>query len=150
TYMARYQIRTPADVVLGDVIDRLAGTSWRILDKWGFFAGPTTGTDYIRFKDFVLHTLVKHIRTYRLCGLSNICSENIRSTPWASSSHSMDANPWDKIYHLFPKTLEGLLDELTEAAITALRPVLKIEAQSDTESTLRIVFQTILGEYLYE
>lgn len=148
--MARYQIRTPENCLLEDVVERMAEKSWEVLEAWNVFRRPSTQEDIRHFKLATHQALEPYIRTYKLCGVSNVCSEKLQSTPWAFEAHSLDASPWDLVYHLFPKDgLEEFLEDLSWKALQSIRDFLKPDMETGTLSMLRIVFRYVLGEYMF-
>ena len=81
--MARYQIRTRDDKGIGDVIDEMARKAWEILKAWDVFLETEQHT-YEAFRSQVRRAIVPYIKTYKLCGLSNICLDEVTSGPWSS------------------------------------------------------------------
>src|SRR3990172_2439772 len=149
--MARYQLRTPENVVIEDVIDEMAGKAWQILEAWDVFeAEKFPAQSYSHFREHLSSATAPYIRAYKLCGTFNICLEEVTGTPWAIEVHSLDACPSDLVYHLFPKTeLDDFLNDIAEKAADAIRSLLKPETERGVLSTLRVVFRCVLGNYLY-
>jgi hypothetical protein len=68
----------------------------------------------------------------------------------APQSHVLDANPYDRIYHLFPVTdLDGFLTEVTSKTISAITNILKPDHEKEANSMLSAVLKLILSQYLY-
>jgi len=148
--MARYQIRAPENEVIEDIIKTMATKSWEILNAWKVFQAEPSKEQFEGFHQAIHSRMAPYVRTYKLCGMSNICLDDCLSTPWAEKPHELDASPRDLVYHLFPaKGLEEFLKSLTESSVESIRVLLKPEAQHQTLSILEAAFRTILGEYLY-
>lgn len=149
--MARYQIRTPENVTVEDVIHQMASCAWSVLRAWdAFLPSQATDTAFKHFEDGIRITLDPCIKTYKLCGLSNICLEEVKSTPWSAESHVMDAAPQDLVYHLYPGAdPDGFLTRLSSGSFESIQTCVKPEFKHQTLSTLRAVFQEVMGLYLY-
>ncbi len=148
--MARYQIRTPENKELEDIIQTMATKSWEILKAWNAFQRETTQENFEEYRRTLYLQMVPFVRAYKLCGLSNICVDELRSTPWAPETHVLDASPTDLVYHLFPgKGLEEFLEGLAVEALESVKCLIKPDFETETLSILRASYRTILGEYLY-
>ena len=148
--MARYQIRTTEHQLLEDIVELMSDKSWQILKAWEVFQTDPTTQDFNRFRKSIYLKLIPAVKSYKLCGLSNICLDATEGTPWAPPSHAMDASPRDFIYNLFPGNgLEDFLDGLTEAALKSITNFINPEMLEEVHSILKTAFRTILGEYLY-
>ena len=147
---ARYQIRTPADQVIDDVIGLMAARAKEVLEAWDVFDTKLSVQDYDRFRKEIRNILLPYVKSYKLCGVSSICLDQTRSTSLSPESHVLDANPQDMVYQLFPrKDLEDFLDELATRSCESLKPLLKPDTEQGVFSTLRLVFRCVLGDYLY-
>lgn len=149
--MARYQIRTPIEKVIDDVVNELAEKAWGFLKTWNSsdFA-EASETDFRLFRDGVRRCMSDRVKTYKLCGLSNVCLDELTATPWAEEEHVLEADPRDHVYHLFPsRDLGEFLKELALDSIGAVGHLLGPNAAQEALSTLYIVFRSALGEYLY-
>jgi hypothetical protein len=145
--MARYQIRTPD--YLEDIITRMVEQSWLTLRTWGIMEDGTT-RDFSEFRAAIRDAITERVRTYKLCGLSNICTDHLESTPWSPEKHALDANPYDRVYHLFPKTdLESFLAEVTSKSFEAIAKLLKPNHEDEAITMLSAIFKLVLSEYLY-
>jgi hypothetical protein len=82
--MARYQIRTPVEKVIEDVVNEMATKAWGLLKTWNpsDFA-QASDTDFRLFRDGIRRCMSGRVKTYKLCGLSSICLDEVTSTPWA-------------------------------------------------------------------
>ena len=148
--MVRYQVRTPADQVIDDVIDLMAGRAKEVLDAWNVFSSNLSDQDYKLFKAAIRNTLVPHVKSYKLCGVSNICVDHTKSTSISPELRASDANPQDTVYQFFPrKELNDFLDDLAVNGFESLRKVLKPGVEEGVLSSLCIVFRCVLGDYLY-
>ena len=147
--MPRYQIRVQEHQVLEDITEMMATKTWGILIAWQVFLKEPQSIDFENFhKSIDLH-MRPSIKSYKLCGYSNICLDETRSTPWAPPAQDLNVSPRDLIYHLFPgKGLEQFLDGLTCAAMESLLKLVKPELKEEVESLIKAAFRTILGEYL--
>ncbi len=147
--MARYQIRTPENVVLEDVVEEMANKAWDVLRAWDVFE-PGSQPSVDEFRRSIGEAIAPFIKSYKLCGRSNICLEGMETTAWSSQSHALDACPWDLVYHLFPrKDLDDFLVALATKASRSIEPSLKPETGPGVISSLLAVFQCVLGQYLY-
>lgn len=149
--MARYQIRTPEKMELEDVVEQMATCAWGVFKAWDAFL-PDKGNDsaYQQFREAIRATLDPCVKTYRLCGLSNICVDEVKSTPWSQESHVLDAAPQDLVYHLYPgANPDGFLSRLSSGSFDAISSVIKPDFKEQALSSLRVVFREVLGLYLY-
>jgi hypothetical protein len=148
--MARYQIRTRDEKQIEDVIDEMAINAWQVLKAWEVFQGIHENS-YQPFRHALKIAVAPYLHTYKLCGLSNICLDGVIAGPWASDAHSLEACPWDLVYHLFPKPgLEEFLTEITFNAVNSIRHLLKPDTEEGVTSSVRVVFRCILANYLFE
>jgi hypothetical protein len=146
--MARYQIRTPE--YLEDIITRMAKQSWLTLRTWRVLESDDTVSDFNKFRTAIRDAISARVRTYELCGLSNICTDHLQATSWSSESHILDANPYDRIYHVFPRTdLDGFLEEVTTKAIVPIAKLVKKSHEEEARAMLSAVLKLILSDYLY-
>jgi hypothetical protein len=145
--MARYQLRTPD--YLEDIITEMADQGLRTLKIWGALKTNTNG-DFNTFRKAIRNAMEERTRTYKLCGLSNICTDHLKSTDWSPDSHVLDANPYDRIYHVFPLTsLDDFLTELTSKSILSIQEILNSKHEEEACTMLRAIFKLVLGKYLY-
>jgi hypothetical protein len=146
--MARYQIRT--EEYLEDIITKMAEQSWLTLRTWQILESDGTQQDFVDFRNAIRDALAERVRTYKLCGVSNVCSDHLKITQWSPESHVLDANPYDRIYHVFPKTdLERFLAELTTKSLTPIAKLLKENHEDEARTMLSAVLKLILSDYLY-
>jgi hypothetical protein len=146
--MARYQIRTPD--YLEDIITRMAEQSWLTLRTWQIMEEDGTTRDLTEFRTAIRDAIAARVRTYKRCGVSNVCTDHLKSTPWSPESHVLDANPYDRVYHVFPKTdLESFLVEITSKSVAAIKKFLKPDHENEACTMLSAVFKLLLSEYLY-
>jgi hypothetical protein len=150
--MARYQIRTPVEKDMEDVVNEMTEKAWEILKTWN----PSDFTrasdvDFYAFCNRVRRFLSGRVKTYKLCGLSNVCLDEVTSTPWAEDEHVLEAEPRDHVYHVVPS--RDLDEFLKELALNSLEPVRHLlhgpNSLEEALSTLSIVFRSVLGKYLY-
>jgi hypothetical protein len=145
--MARYQLRTPD--YLEDIITEMAQQGLKTLKIWTGLKN-TDDKEFRTFRKAIRNAMEERIRTFRLCGLSNICTEHLRSTEWSHDSHVLDANPYDRIYHLFPSTnLEDFLSELTSKSILSVKKILIPEHEEEACALVSAIFKLVLGRHLY-
>jgi hypothetical protein len=146
--MARYQIRTPD--YLEDIITKMTEQSWLSLRTWGILEEDGTTQDFAEFRAAIRDVIAARVRTYKLCGLSNVCTDHLKSTSWSPERHALDANPYDRIYHLFPKTdLESFLAELTSKSFEAIATLVKLHHEEEATTMLSAIFKLVLSEHLY-
>ena len=145
--MARYQIRTTE--YLEDIITEMAEQGWKTLKTWSVLR-PTDEKDFLRFRTAVRQGMEARTKTYKLCGLSNICIDHLKNTSWGPDLHVLDANPYDKIYHLFPaKGLNDFLTELTVKSFSSIESLIEPDHEEEAFRMLSAVFKLVLGKYLY-
>ena len=133
-----------------DVIDTLAETTWRILKAWDVFVACTNSNDFESFHRAISDEMEPDLRTYRLCGYSNICLDEAQKTEWAPAVDTLQASPRDLVYHLFPgKGLEHFLDRLVNGAMDSLQEKIKPELMEEVRSILKTAFRAVLGQYIY-
>jgi hypothetical protein len=90
------------------------------------------------------------LKAYKLCGLSNICSEELTSTELSLDSHILDASPTDRIFQFFVKgSVKDFIHSLTEASMVSLQVCLKPGSEDEVRGLLEVAFRDVLGEYLY-
>jgi len=148
--MARYQIRTPENIVIEDILRTLAEKSWEILKAWKVFAVDPDAKTFETFSKALYGHIIPFVRSYKLCGLSNICLDATGDAPWSDSQHYLQASPQDLVYHLFPgRDLEDFLNQVSKAGCETITPILKEDRKNEVFSLLKTTFRTILGEYLY-
>jgi hypothetical protein len=148
--MSRFQVRTPADQVIDDVIELMAARAKEVLEAWNVFSSNLSAEDYRLFKSTIRKGLIPHIKSYKLCGISNICLDHTRTTSWSPESNALDPSPQDTVYQFFPKKeLNDFLEELAVSAYGSIQTKLKAETEQGVLSSLRIVFRCVLGDYLY-
>lgn len=148
--MARYQLRVQEHLVLEDIIQIMASKTWGILLAWKVFQQEPQAKDFDDFHKSIYLDMLPFIKSYKLCGYSNICLDEAGTTPWAPPAHDLNAYPRDLIYHLFPgKGLEQFLDGLAHAAMESLLKLVKPQLKEDIQSLIKTAFRTILGEYLF-
>jgi hypothetical protein len=150
--MARYQIRTPVEKVIEDVVNEMTEKAWEILKTWN----PSDFTrasdvDFYLFRNRVRRCMSGRVKTYKLCGLSNVCLDEVTSTPWAEDEHVLEADARDHVYHVVAShDLEEFLKELALDSLEAVgHLLLGPNSVQEALSTLCIVFRSVLGEYLY-
>jgi hypothetical protein len=148
--MARYQIRTPENMVLEDVIVQMSKQVTEVLQAWKFFQVPSHEEWEHLATGVIREYFHLYVKSYRLCGISNICLDHLKTTPWSPESHVLDATPRDMIYQLLPRTeLNGFLDELVTRFYHSVRMYLKPGNEEEILSTLSVVMQNVLASYLY-
>ena len=145
--MARYQLRTPD--YLEDIITEMAEQGWKTLKIWSVLK-PMTEKDFSHFRRALRNAMATRIRTYKLCGLSNICTDHLKNTPWSPALHILDANPYDRIYHVFPLTnLNDFLAEITSKSILSIERLIDPDQEEEACTMLSAIFKLVLGKYLY-
>jgi hypothetical protein len=148
--MARYQIRTPENMTINDVIFAMNARAREVLQAWNFFESSPSGDDWDHLSSTIRGYLDLYVKNYKLCGISSICLDHVKSTPWSPDSHALDATPQDMIYQLLPRTeLDDFLKELTTRFYHALMPLLKANHEEEVVSIVQAVFQNVLAGYLY-
>ncbi|MCI0417054.1 hypothetical protein L0222_30155 [bacterium] len=148
--MSRYQLRIHEDQVLKDVIQIMAAKTWGILLAWQVFRKEPEPKDFDDFRRSIYLDMVPFVKSYKLCGYSNICLDEAESTPWAPPAHVLSASPRDLVYQLFPGNgLDQFLDGLARAAMESILRLVKPELKEEIQSLMKTAFRTILGEYLF-
>jgi hypothetical protein len=148
--MARYQIRTPEQLTINDVVLTMNTRAREVLQAWNFFQSPPSMDEWDHLSSIIRGYFDLYVKTYKLCGISSICLDHVKSTPWSPDSHALDAAPHDMIYQLLPRTeLNEFLEELTTRFYHELVPLLKPDHQEEVVSILQVVFQNVLASYLY-
>jgi hypothetical protein len=143
--MARYQIRT--EEYLEDIITKMAEQSWLTLRTWQILESDGTPQDFKNFRNAIRDAVADRVRSYQLCGVSDVCSDHAKRTKWSTGSH---VNPYDHIYHLFPKSdMESFLTELTTKSLPSIKKLLKADHEEEACRMLSAVFKLILSDYVY-
>lgn len=150
--MPRYQIRIPEGMEIEDLIDELAAKSWQMLAlvPEEIALPPKKEGVFKEFRTKILETLKPVIKTFRLCGLSNICSEKLESTELSLESHTLDASPTDKIFQFMIKEdLHEFTRHLSNETLDSIQPLFKVEERSKLSTLVNVAFREVIGEYLY-
>ena len=148
--MERYQVRTPADQVIENVIELMAARAKEVLEAWDVFSSKLSEEQYKFFKTAIRNSMIPHVKGYKLCGVSNICVDHAKSISMSPDSKALDANPQDTVYQFFPrKDLKDFLDDLAVIGFQSIKGILKDGVEEGVISSLRIVFRCVLGDYLY-
>ena len=148
--MTRYQIRTPDNQIMEDVINTLAETAWRILKAWEVFQEGTTPDDFQNFHLAIYQRMEPYLMTYRLCGASSVCLDEAVKTQWSPVDDTLQSSSRDLVYHLFPgKDLEIFLDDLVRSAMDSAAAKIKPEKLHEVCSILKTAFRAVLGQYIY-
>jgi hypothetical protein len=148
--MSRFQVRTPADQVIDDVINLMAARAKEVLEAWNVFSSNLSSDEYRLFQDAIRRSLIPHVKSYKLCGVSNICVDHTRTTSWSPESNTPDPSPQDTVYQFFPKKeMNDFLEDISVEAFKSIAGKLKPETEEGALSSLRIVFRCVLGDYLY-
>jgi hypothetical protein len=143
--MSRYQIRT--EEYLEDIITKMAEQSWLTLRTWQILGSDGTEQDFENFRNAIRNAIADRVRSYQLCGVSDVCSDHAKRTTWSTESH---VNPYDRIYHVFPKSdIESFLTELTTQSLPSIKKLLKADHEEEACTMLTAVFKLILSDYLY-
>jgi len=116
---ARYQIRTPADQVIDDVIGLMAARAKEVLEAWDVFDTKIC---------------LDQTRSTSLSPESHVLDANPQDMVYQLFPR---------------KDLEDFLDELATRSCESLKPLLKPDTEQGVFSTLRLVFRCVLGDYLY-
>jgi len=137
-------------MVIDDVIGLMASKAKEVLEAWNLFDSKLSDEHYNLFRKEIRDTIAPYVTTYKLCGISSVCLDQARSTPWSFESHALDASPQDMVYQLFPrKELDDFLEELAIRSCDSLRPLLKSDGEQAALSILQAIFRCVLGDYLY-
>lgn len=151
--MPRYQIRIPEGMEIEDFIHELSAKAWQMLtvapEKLSL--PPQKDDVYQQFRKKVLDCFVPVVKSFRLCGLSNICSEKLESTELSLDSHVLEASPTDKIYQFFIQdTLHDFLEDLSRESVLPLQPYFQENGTESATTLVHLAFHEVLGEYLYD
>ena len=150
--MARYQIRIPEGMEIEDFIHELTAKSWQLLTQVSQgISWPAKKDDLFHaYQESIKEAFVPLVKAYKLCGLSNICSEELDTTELSLESHVLDASPTDRIFQLFIKgTIKDFIEHITNASLSSLQVCLKPGAAEEVRGFLEVAFRDVLGEYLY-
>ena len=149
--MARYQIRTPENIEIEDVIEVLAVKAWgAILDFVDPNLTPISRKNFKSFHDHVRNCLSQHLKAFRLCGLSNICIDATLDAPLASEQKQVGGNPWDLVYHIFVQgNAADFVQKLAEDSIDSVQEFLKPGTREQALHAVTHIFREILADYLF-
>jgi hypothetical protein len=150
--MFRYQIRTPEKKVLSDVLREIAEGGWTAIADL-FEAREISKDDYSEFEQQLIGFTTPNIRAFRLCGLSNVCTDLVKSAPLAGESGKQsipDVNPWDLIYHLILRVeVNEFIDGLTATTLDASRHLLRQGTRTRAFMALSEAYRKALRNYVY-
>lgn len=148
--MGRYQIRTPENLVIDDVILEMAGKSWDALKHCMNVESPPGKKDFRKFQVSVRDAFLPHVRTFRLCGLSNICLDETVQAPLAEDRKDVDVNPNDLVYHVFLREApEEFMDSLTQQVFPNVEQWILKGREKSAKDAIRTTFTEVLSHYLY-
>ncbi|HSP07111.1 MAG TPA: hypothetical protein VLR94_08030, partial [Acidobacteriota bacterium] len=98
----------------------------------------------------VAQSVLPYVRTFRLCGLSNICLDEVYSAPLSAQPEKVDANPWDLVYHIFYRgDAEEFVDGIAFEAIESIKGLLKTGRSRAVFAAVESALRNVLGKYLY-
>jgi len=150
--MFRYQIRTPENKVLSDVLREIAESGWTAIADL-FEAREISKEDYTEFEQELIGYMTPNVRAFRLCGMSNICTDLVQSAPLAGERGKEtvpDVNPWDLIYHLILRVdVNEFVDGLTTTTLEASRELLKQGARTRAFMALSEAYRAVLKDYVF-
>jgi hypothetical protein len=147
--MSRYQIRTPEDKSLEDVLKEMVAGSWEAAKVY-FKEGAVSGRDPENFRKSIFSAVMPYVRTFRLCGLSNICLDEVQSAPLAEQAFDVNANPWDLVYHIFFKgDAEEFVDMIAFEALESIKRLVKPDDERLAFAAVEAALIRVLGKYLY-
>lgn len=148
--MGRYQVRIPEALDFDAMLGRMAGHCIEILKAWDLFdPSKISAASYGELDRCIRETIVPYVKTYKLCGVSNICSDHLQTTNWVNDDQ-VNPSPTDMIHQLFiPGGLEEFIQKMAEASLNHLTPSLRANTREQTLSILCSVFRCVLGEYVF-
>ena len=147
--MSGYQIRTPEEKVLEDVLAEMAAAAWSAAGQH-FRAGAVSDRDREVFRRSVFQAVLPYVRTFRLCGLSNICLDEVYSAPLSDHPDKVDANPWDLVYHIFYRgDAEEFVDGISFEAVECIKGLLRPGSIRAAFTAVAAALRSVLGKYLY-
>jgi hypothetical protein len=151
TKMVRYQVRTPNPIRLEDVVEELTRDAFHVLMAWHVFnCDQPPASAFQQFEGALHQSLDRCVKTYKLCGLSNICLDEVKSTPWSFESHVMDAQPTDFVYHLYPgANPRKFLENLANESLHSIETLIGTESKDEALSCIYAVFREGLGKFVY-
>ena len=147
--MSRYQIRTPEKKALEDVLQEMASAAWDAVSK-DIDVQEVSPSDRAVFFRSVTQAILPYVRTFRLCGLSNICLDEVYSAPLSAQPGKVDVNPWDLVYHIFYRgDAEEFVDGIAFEAIESIKGLLKTGRSRPVFVAVESALRNVLGKYLY-
>lgn len=147
--MSRYQIRTPEEKALEDVLNEMADVAWQATGLQ-IGAGSVSERDREVFRRSIFQAVLPYVRTFRLCGLSNICMDELYSAPLSEHPEKVDVNPWDLVYHIFYRgDAEEFVDGVTFEAVESIKALLKQGGIRSIFTAVASALRSVLGKYLY-
>jgi hypothetical protein len=148
--MARYQIRTPANIFIDDIIVGMIAKAKEALNESHFFDTSPSARDWCRAMKVLNHHAELYIKSYKLCGVSSICLDHAKKTSWAPGSPELNATTQDNVYQLLPRAeLDQFLEEMVGRFYDSLKSLLKQNDKEEIFSLLRTAFRAVLADYLY-
>jgi hypothetical protein len=147
--MSRYQIRAPEEKALEDILNEMVSAAW---DAAGAYLDLTrvTAQNLETFRKTIHQAVMPYIRTYRLCGLSNICLDEVHVAPLSEHQEQVDVNPWDLVYHVFYRgDAEEFVDGIAFEAVESVKRLLKPGGTRSAFTVVSQALRSVLGKYLY-
>lgn len=146
--MSRYQIRTPEEKALEDVLNEMVAAGWEAA-RPHLKVNPPNVKDREAFSKSIFNTIMPYVRTFRLCGLSNICLDEVYSAPLSKEWAKVDVNPWDLVYHIFYRgDAEEFVEVIGFEAVESISRLMK-EDSKNAFSDVCAALRGVLGKYLY-
>jgi hypothetical protein len=94
--------------------------------------------------------ILPYVRTFRLCGLSNICLDEVYTAPLSAQPEKVDVNPWDLVYHIFYRgDAEEFVDGVAFEAVESIKRLLKPGQTRAVFGAVSSALRSVLGKYLY-
>jgi hypothetical protein len=140
--MVRYQVRVAKYQSLEDVIEDVASKVWFMLRHR--FDSELPLKVYRKFAGKIREVFAHNVKAFSRCGQSDVCSDASYKLPWVHQDPDLDGS----IYILEPSSLDQFVEELVTRSIVPLEGYIPSASIDEAQSTLRLGFLSVLGEFL--
>jgi hypothetical protein len=148
--MSRYQVRIPDSLDLDSIFGRMALHCVEILRAWDLLDPTKMSPENLeQLKQHICKAIMPYVKTYKLCGLSNICTDHLQTTNYVPDDQ-INSAPSDTIHQLFiPESLDEFIEKMAESTRNHLSSRLTEKSADQTMSILCSVFRCVLGEHVF-
>ena len=138
--MAHFQIRTPRQTNLHQMIQDLSNAGWQVIQE--DFSSERVGNSQKRtLFEQINQSLGVYMTTFDLCGTVAMCADEVEGGPWLDYD--------ENIYVLNVPSVDKFIDDLAFSALTAVDEYLKPGKRRIVFQKLRTSFNKCLRGFLF-